>query len=164
MSYFSRGSAFKSKWNFKQIRLELGQLTGTAQTVGIHEIRYIGFRIAVRTGMQVQHELDQRAVQPRERTAHHRTARTGDFRSGLAVEQAELRAAIDVSLGREVELRRRAPTAHRDVVVLVPALWHGGVWDIRHAQQDAVELVLQRVEARLTLHESPAAPGPPRPP
>src|SRR3569832_2435291 len=112
MSYFSRGWAFKSKWNFKQIRLELGQLTGTAQTVGIHEIRYIGFRIAVRTGMQVQHELDLCVVLTRERTAHHRKARTGDFRSGL-----------------------------------------GGVWDIRHAQQDVVELVLQRVEARLTLLE-----------
>src|SRR3569623_1513840 len=123
MSYFSRGSAFKSKWNFKQIRLELGQLTGTAQTVGIHEIRYIGFRIAVRTGMQVQHELDQRAVQTRERTAHHRTARTGDFRSGLEVAQADLRADIDVILGRDVVLRRRALSAHLDVVVLLPALW-----------------------------------------
>src|SRR3569833_3460305 len=151
MSYFSRGWAFKSKWNFKQIRLELGQLTGTAQTVGIHEIRYIGFRIAVRTGMQVQHELDQRAVQTRERTAHHRKARTGDFRSGLEVEKDELRAEIDVILGREVELRRRAPTAHLDVVVLVPALWHGGVWDIRHAQQDVVALVLPGLCAHLHL-------------
>src|SRR3569832_1798011 len=130
MSYFSRGWAFKSKWNFKQIRLELGQLTGTAQTVGIHEIRYIGFRIAVRTGMQVQHELDQRAVQTRERTAHHRKARTGDFRSGLEVEQTEKHAKNDKILGREVDLRRRAPTAHHNKNEHVPALWHGGVWDI----------------------------------
>src|SRR3569832_2452024 len=113
MSYFSRGWAFKSKWNFKQIRLELGQLTGTAQTVGIHEIRYIGFRIAVRTGMQVQHELDQRAVQTRERTAHHRNARTGDFRSGLDVELAELRAEIGGGRGRGGGRRRRAPAARR---------------------------------------------------
>src|SRR3569832_1749022 len=136
MSYFSRGWSFKSKWNFKQSRLDLGQLTGTAQTVGIHEIRYIGFRIAVRTGMQVQHELDHRAVQTRERTAHHRKARTGDFRSGLEVEQTELRAEIDVILGREVELRRRAPTAHLNVVVLGPARGRGGGGGGRRARRD----------------------------
>src|SRR3569833_3655192 len=67
---------------------------------------------------------DARADRASPKSAHRR------FRSGLEVEQAELRAEIDVILGREVELRRRAPTAHLDVVVLVPALWHGGVWDI----------------------------------
>ena len=56
----------------KQILLKLGQLPGAAHGIGIHNDRHIGFFVAVRAGMQVQHELRQRTMQTRQLPAQHR--------------------------------------------------------------------------------------------
>src|SRR5260364_221209 len=50
---------------------EFRQLTRTAQRRGMHKIRRINFGIAVFACMHIQHEVRERAMQPRERPAQH---------------------------------------------------------------------------------------------
>ena len=54
----------------EKIFLELGQLPGTAQAVAVGDVRHVDFRVAVLPRMQVQHELGQCTVQPRQLTTH----------------------------------------------------------------------------------------------
>ena len=66
-------------------------------------------------GVQVEHELRQRAMQPRELTAQDREPRARQFGRGVAVEPAVARAEFDVVLDREIERARRAPAMLLDV-------------------------------------------------
>ena len=59
--------------------------------------------------MQVEHELDQRPLQPRAGAEQHREARAGHAGGALEVEDAERDAEIPVRLGREVERPAASP-------------------------------------------------------
>src|SRR5205814_2499688 len=75
-------------------------------------------------GVEVEHEIGQRALEPGPETVIHRKPRSRDFGGSLKIQDAERRAQVPVSLGFEVELPRLAPasyllvvlgpTAHRD--------------------------------------------------
>ncbi len=124
---------------------ELRQLARAVQDLRVHDVRRVRFGIAVLLRVRVDHELREGAVQARDRAAQHREARTGELRARLEIE-AERRADVDVILHLEVELARRAPAAHLDVVGLVLADRHAFVRDVRHAQH-------QVGQARLDLAE-----------
>ena len=55
----------------EQVAGKFRQLPGTVQGVLVYQVRHIVFAIAVLFGVQVQHELRQRAVHTRDLTFHH---------------------------------------------------------------------------------------------
>ena len=83
---------------------------------GIDQQRHVGFLVTVLAGVQVEHELRQRAMQARQLSAQHREARAGQLRRDIAVEPAVAGAEFDVVLDREIEGARRAPAVLFDVV------------------------------------------------
>ncbi|MNC41025.1 hypothetical protein D3C87_2040990 [compost metagenome] len=67
----------------EQIFTKLRQLTRTVQRGMVHQIRHVGFQIAVLFRVQIQHELGQRTVHASHLAFHHHKTRTGQFhRSG----------------------------------------------------------------------------------
>ncbi len=50
----------------EQVLFEFRQLPGALQRFGVHQIRHVGLAITVFADVHVEHELDERAVQPRE--------------------------------------------------------------------------------------------------
>lgn len=130
---------------------ELRQLARAVQDLGIDDVRRVRLAVAVLQRVRVDHELRERAVQACNRAAQHREACAGELRAGFEIE-TERRADVDVILHREVELARRAPAAHLDVVGFVFADRHAFVRDVRHAQHqvgqarlDLAELGLRRL-------------------
>ena len=62
-------------------------------------------------GVQVEHEVGQRPLQPRSQVPVHGKARAGEFGGALQIEHAQLFAQFPVRLGREIEFRRLCPSA-----------------------------------------------------
>ena len=75
-------------------------------------------------GVQVEHELADRALQPRQRALQHDEARAGQFRRRLEIHHAERFADVEMLLRREGVIRRRADTCALDIAVLVGAVRH----------------------------------------
>ncbi|CAM5399471.1 hypothetical protein SSTU70S_01519 [Stutzerimonas stutzeri] len=111
------GLAFTA--DLEQVFLELRQLAGALQRRSLHEIRRIGLFVAVLAGVQINHELRQRAVQTGDRPAHQGKTRAGELRCRLEVQPAMLLAKRDVVLYGEVEGRRRTPATYLDVPLLI---------------------------------------------
>ena len=126
----------------KQILLELGQLPGALHHLRVDQQRHVAFDVAVLAGVQVEHELRQRAVQARDAAAQHGEARAGQFRTSLAVEPTVARAQFHVVAHRKIERARRAPAVLLDVTRLVRALGHIGSRQIGDAERDFRHLCL----------------------
>ena len=109
-----------------------------------HEVRHVDLGVAVLAGVQVEHVLDQRAVQAREAALQHDETRAGNPAGGFEIHRGvgELLADGDVIERREFELARRAPATHFDVVVFVAAVRHALVQRVRQAEHELVELGL----------------------
>ena len=71
--------------------------------------------VAVLARVQIQHELDQRALQRRARSEIKREARAGDLAGALEVEDAQPFTDRDVILRREIDDTRRAPAPDFDI-------------------------------------------------
>ena len=76
-----------------------------------HHERNVQLRVAVLARVQVQHELRQGAMQPRNAALQHREARTGNLRGGLEIDSAQLFAERDVIQRLEVETCAERPSA-----------------------------------------------------
>ena len=92
--------------------------------------------------VQVEHEIGQRPLQFRAQSEVHRKACAGDLRGALEIENAELRTEVPMGLRSEVELRRRAPLRHFEIVVRRCADGDRGVGQIRDAGEHQFELVV----------------------
>jgi hypothetical protein len=125
--------------------LEVGD---AVDAVVVHHVRHVGLGVAVVARLYVEHELRDGAMQPCHAALQHREARPRKFHRGLEVEPQRL-AHVHMVLHREVELARRAPAAHLDVVVARLAFGHLGARDVRDAAQELVQPVLQGRERRL---------------
>ena len=99
-------------------------------------------------GVQVEHELGERPMQACQLAAQDGKARAGKLGGDFAIEPALVRTELDVILDREIERARRAPTILFDVAVLVGTLRHRGIGQIRNAQRDRGELLLDVGQAR----------------
>ena len=106
-----------------------------------HEQRRRDFRIAVLIRVQIEHELRERALKPRELAFQHDEARARKLRRRLEIHEAQAFAEFEMLLRRVVELSRLAPAQRLDIVVLVLA--------VRHALQRRVGKLGQRVFERL---------------
>ncbi len=90
------------------------QLSRSEQRIAVDEVRNVHLGIAVLGDVQIEHELRQRALQARKRTANDDEPRAADARSGFEIERS-VRAEIDVILRRKIQLRRLTPRAQLDV-------------------------------------------------
>ena len=81
--------------------LEFRQLTGPEHHFVAHEQRRIDFGIAVLVGVQIDHELPDRALEPRQALLQHDEARAGQFCRRLEIHVAERVAEIVMRLRRK---------------------------------------------------------------
>ena len=130
----------------EKVRLEFRQLPGADQCMSRHEIRRINFRVSVLARMQVEHVLDQRAMQTRDAGLEHHEARAGNPAGRLEIDQRQFLADRHVVDRREIELPRRAPATHFNVGRFVAALGHAFVQHVRQAEHQFIELRLHRGE------------------
>ena len=122
---------------------ELRELPGSAQRRGGDEIGDVDFPVAVLAGVHVEHELDQRAVQPRERPVKSNEPAPGELRRQIEVDAAEGGAQIGMVLRLEIEARRLADPALLAVVVFAFAPRHALVGKVGDLQSDALQLRLK---------------------
>ena len=74
--------------------------------------------------MHIEHELPERAFEPRQALLQHDKARAGQLRRGLEIHLAERFAEIEMLLRRERIIALRPETMMLDIVVLVLAVGH----------------------------------------
>jgi hypothetical protein len=103
--------------------------------------------------VQVEHELDQRALQLRECALQHHEAGAGNLGGHLEIHEAEAFAEVYVILRCEIQLPWLAPTTHFLIVTLILAVRDARVRDIGNAKCDGIEIVLQLFEFSLGLFE-----------
>lgn len=101
------------------------------------------------TGVQIDHELRQGAMQAGDRPTHQGEAGAGQLGGGLEIQPTVLLAQGDMILHREVEGLRRAPAANLDVLFLVRTDRHGLVRQVGDAQHQLVQLTLDAVQLLL---------------
>ncbi len=89
---------------------ELRQLARAEHCGILDQDRGVHLRVAVLTCVQIEHELRQCALKPRQRALQHDEARAGKARGGLEIHQAERFAKRHV-IGGEIERRRRCAVA-----------------------------------------------------
>ena len=118
----------------EHVLLELRQLPGALEDFAVDDVRRVALGVAVLLRLRVEHELRERAVQPRNRAAQKAKSRARQLRAGIEIEP-ERRAQIDMVFWREVEGTRRTPAAHLDVRCLVGSERHAVVRQVRHRHQ-----------------------------
>ena len=132
--------------NLEEVRLELRQVAGPDQRRRVHHERRLHLAVAVLGGVQVEHEVDERTLETRTRTAQHGEARAGDLRATLEVDDAECRPQIPVGLRLEVEGARFAHGADDRVVGRRLPHRHRLMRKVGEDEHRALALVLDRVE------------------
>ena len=138
----------------EQILLELRQLPGADQRLGLHQVRHVHLGVAMLARMQVQHELRQGPVQARHLRAHHHEAGARDARRGLEVEPREPLADLHVIARLEREVARFAPAPHLEVGALVVPVGDRGVQQIRQPELPLFELGLHGSKRRFRRAEA----------
>ncbi|MCW0417619.1 hypothetical protein NB689_003373 [Xanthomonas sacchari] len=133
----------------EHVFLELRQLAGAVQAVGVDDHRHVGFLVGMRAGVQVQHELRQGAVQARDRPTQHGEARARQLGRRLAVQPAVACAEFDMVLDLEIEAARGAPALQFDVVGLVLAGGHIGLRQVGNLQRQRLQLRADLVQTLL---------------
>ena len=103
--------------------LEFRQLRRAEHGVVANEQRRVHFRVAVLVRVQVDHELTERALQPREAAFEHHEARARELRRRLEIHEPQSLAELEMLLGA-VERRRLSGTVTLHVAVLVCADRH----------------------------------------
>ena len=137
----------------KQVFFKLGQLPRAAQRVGVDDVGHIAFGVAVLLGLQVQHELRQRAVHAGQRAFHDGEARAGELGAGFKVQPQRL-AHIHMVFGGKghgsghaAKTLRRRPFAHFDIAGFTGAFGHAFVRQIGNRQQQRLQLGLDLIES-----------------
>ena len=131
--------------NLEQVGFELGQLAGAGERGGVGEKGGLHLPVAVLARVQVEHEVDQRARQPRAGAAQHGKPRAGDPRTALEIENAQCRTEVPVRLRREVERPRLALPPDLEVVSGGAAVRHRRMREVRQRQDGGGALVFDAV-------------------
>ena len=92
--------------------------------------------------VQVEHESDQGALQAGAGAAQHVEARAGELDAALEVDDAERLAELPVRSRRETELASRARGPHHDVLRLVRSDRYVRFGQVRHFEEQRVQLRL----------------------
>ncbi len=94
-------------------------------------------------GVHLEHQLPDRAMQPRDRSLQYVEARARDPGGRLEIDTTQRGAEIDMVLHREIERARRSPAAYLDVLVGRAALRYLGAREVRDHAQKRLDLLLQ---------------------
>ena len=86
--------------NLEQVRLELREVAGSGQRRAVDHERRLHLHVAMTGRVQVEHEVDQRPLEPRARADQHREPGAGDLGPALEIDDAERGAEIPVRLRR----------------------------------------------------------------
>ena len=86
--------------------------------------------------MRVGHKVDERTLQARALAAQHIEAALRQLHAALEVDDAQLGAKIPMRLRLEVELGRRAPTAHLGVLAFILADRRGLMRHVGHVHHE----------------------------
>ena len=97
-------------------------------------------RIAMLARVQVEHELPERALEPRQTLLQHDEARARELRGGLEIHLAERFAELEMLLGRERVIALRAELVVLDIAVLVLAVRHLGERQVGNCGERLLEL------------------------
>src|SRR5258708_12192825 len=94
------------------------------------------------SGVQVEHEVGQRAFQLCAGVPIDGKARAGKFYRARQIENAKLLSQLPMRLWREAELRRRAPAADFDIIITCVAHRHGPVRHIATSRMHPTQPLL----------------------
>jgi hypothetical protein len=119
----------------EQVFLELGQLAGAVEAVGIDQERRQHLGVSMLPSVHIEHEIDQGALQFRAHVPVQGEACAGDFGGAFEVENAELGSEIPVRLRLEVEARRLGEAPHLNVVLRRAAHRNGLMRDIGNSRE-----------------------------
>ena len=138
---FGRRDEPVSLARWKLILLELRKLCRAEHGVVPDEQRRVHFRIAVLGRVQVEHELGERPLEPRQRTLQHHEACAGQLGRRLEIHETESLADLEMLLGREVEAEDFADPAEFHIGALVRSHRHV----LRRHVGDARQEIAQRL-------------------
>ena len=99
--------------------------------------------------MGIQEKADDGAFQPRAQAFVEVETRTGHLGSGFGVQNTELRAQIPVCLRLKIKLGRLAPMAHILIFLVILAIGHTFVRNIRDGQHNVALLGFQRADLHI---------------
>ena len=133
----------------EQVALELGELARAQHGVRRDEVGRDDFGVAALARVQVEHEVDERALHPRAGAGLHGEARARDPGRALEVDDPELRAQLEVRPRLEVEARRLPHAAHLDVGGRVAPSRHGSVGDVGDDEERLADCLLYFGQATL---------------
>ncbi len=108
---------------------ELGQLVGAEERGAVGHERRRDLLVAVFGGVEVEHPLAERAVQPRQRAAEDGEAWAGELGRALEIHQAKRLADLEVLAGA-LDVPRVAVRVQDEVRALVGAVRDVGVKDV----------------------------------
>jgi hypothetical protein len=117
------------------IVLEFRQLPSSEHNLVAHEQRRIDFGIAVLIGVEVEHELPDRALQPCEALLENDKARARQLCCGFKVHQAEAGTEIIVWFWRESVIARGTEHVMLHIAMLIDAVGHLVEWQIGNCGQ-----------------------------
>src|SRR6185369_11010875 len=109
----------------EKIRFKLRQLRRPKKRSTIDDERRQSFKITVLARLHFQHEVDQRAFEPRTGAVENRETCGGNFCRSFKIEYSQRRTEIDVVLWCKRKLRRLAPTTHLNIRTLINPNRHG---------------------------------------
>src|SRR3954470_15623955 len=102
----------------------------------------------MRLRVNVQHELRERAMQPRETALEHGEARARELGRRLEIELAEAFTDVGVVLHREAERTRRSPASQLDVFFTGAPFRHFRPRQVRDGTEERIEPGLEGGERR----------------
>ena len=131
----------------EQVFFKLGQLPGSAQGIGVDDVRRVALGVAVLLRLHFQHELRQRPVQPRHGALHHAESRASEFDAHIKV-QAQRCAHVHMVFDPKVKYPRCAPAAGHHVAVFIAAARHAGVRQVGYSQEHGLHVALDLLQLR----------------
>src|SRR3954447_6601113 len=103
----------------EEVLLKLRQLIGAKQSIAIDDVRGQGFGISMFARVDIEHEVDQRALEPCSGAVKDCKSRGGNLSSTLKVENSQRLAKVHVIFRLEIKFARLSPAANLLVCVLV---------------------------------------------
>ena len=135
----------------KLIIRELRQLRRSEHRVIAHQQRWIDFGVAVLPGVQIEHELPDGALQPREALLQNDEARAGHFGSRLEVHELQTFAKLHMLLRLERIIALRAEVMMLDIAVLVGAVRHLIERQVRNLREFFLQFLFDLLHRRFKL-------------
>ena len=123
----------------EQILTEFRELTGAGHRRAVHKERRQGFLIAEFACMRVEHECRQRPLKPRQLSAKNDEPRARKFRRCGKIHLPQPLANRDMIPWGKVKGRNVPPASKQCVVILVRAVRHLGVENVRKLEQHRLQ-------------------------